>query len=153
MLIMATSRGIRPNIDWAITIQLLKFGLPFLPVILLKWVVDLSDRYLVGIYTTADEVGIYSLGYKFGQVMSFIITAFSFGWVPIRFKMLSLAEPQIAYGRVTTIYLAGAGMIWLSLSTRLRLTYHQSHSPTWFTACLFYRLPGLASPSGRRACH
>src|SRR5262249_15264066 len=44
--------------------DLLKFGVPFLPVLLLMWVVDVSDRYLIERYVSLEDVGIYSLGYR-----------------------------------------------------------------------------------------
>jgi O-antigen/teichoic acid export membrane protein len=136
-LIVAALPVIKPGIDRGIAKQVLKFGLPLLVVPLLIWVVDLSDRYLVSLYTTADEVGVYSLGYKFGQVMSFVITAFSLGWVPIRFKILSLADPQVIYGRVTTIYLVGAGMIWLALSVFSRELIVTTTSEPFHQAAVF----------------
>ena len=116
MGIAAIARDLRAEFDARLTGQLFKFGLPFLPVMLLKWVIDFSDRYLLDHYASISAVGVYSLGYKFGQGMAFVVTAFTLGWVPIRFKMLSLADPRVVYGRVATLYIAVAGFIWLALS-------------------------------------
>jgi len=116
LALAAVARDLRPEFDAPLTRKLFRFGLPFLPVLLLKWVIDFSDRYVLDHYASISSVGIYSLGYKFGQGMAFVVTAFTLGWVPIRFKMLSLDEPKIVYGRVATLYVSVAGFIWLALS-------------------------------------
>ena len=100
----------------AIAIELLRFGLPFLPVLLVTWVIDFSDRYLLDLYVSTSEVGLYSLGYRLGQVMTLVVTAFTLGWAPIRYKILRQPEPQLVYARIATLYLAGAGAIWLGLT-------------------------------------
>lgn len=115
-LIWAIRRDLHWCVDRALGRELLRFGLPFLPVLLNMWIIDLSDRYLLGLYLSTSTVGIYSLGYKFGQAMQLVVTAFTMGWVPVRFKILNLGEPQAIYGRVATFYLGGAGMVWLVLT-------------------------------------
>ena len=137
--IAAIARDLRAEFDPRLTGQLFKFGLPFLPVMLLKWVIDFSDRYLLDHYASISSVGVYSLGYKFGQGMAFVVTAFTLGWVPIRFKMLSLADPKIVYGRVATLYIAVAGLIWLALSVF-------SHEIIMLTAPAAFRQAALFIP-------
>lgn len=116
LLISAIARDIGLHLHASIAKGLFRFGLPIVPSLLLIWVIDFSDRYLLDLYTTKTEVGIYYLGYKFGQAMLFVVTAFTLGWVPIRFKILALAEPKVVYARIATFYLAGAGLAWLALS-------------------------------------
>jgi len=120
LLIGAIARDLKPRLEKAVAKELFRFGLPFLPVLLLTWVIDFSDRYLLNHYTTISEVGVYSLGYKFGQVMMFVVTAFTLGWVPIRFKMLALNDAKIVYGRIATFYLAGTGLVLLILTSFAR---------------------------------
>ncbi len=115
-LLVSIAPDLKPRVGREIGRELLVFGLPFLPVLVMMWVIDLSDRYLLERFTTMTEVGIYSLGYKFGQCMTFVVTAFTLAWAPLRFKMLKLADPQTLYGRIATFYLAGAGCVWLVLA-------------------------------------
>jgi O-antigen/teichoic acid export membrane protein len=96
--------------------DLLGFGLPFMPVLLLFWVIDFSDRYLVERYVSTAQLGLYSLGYKLGQVMTLVVTAFTLGWASIRFKILSQKDARTIYARVAALYLAVAGGVWLSIA-------------------------------------
>ena len=49
---------------------MLKFGVPYLPVLFFSWMIDFSDRYLLGRLSTLQEVGLYSVGYKLRQLRS-----------------------------------------------------------------------------------
>src|SRR5262249_28588412 len=80
------------------------------------WVVDVSDRYLIERYVSLEDVGIYSLGYRLGQAMTIFVTAFTLGWSAICFKIFQHVDAAVIYARVTVLYLAGAGFLWLSMS-------------------------------------
>ena len=47
----------------------LKFGFPLIPTMLLTWVINSSDAYLIGIYFNLTLVGIYSTAYSIGYIM------------------------------------------------------------------------------------
>ena len=67
--------------------EMLRFGLPFFPVLVSSWFIEASDRYLLGIYRTKAEVGYYVLGYKVAQVMQIATAAVSMGWAPLRYRI------------------------------------------------------------------
>jgi O-antigen/teichoic acid export membrane protein len=54
--------------------KVLKYGLPLIPAGLGYFVMNFADRYFLERFTTLAEVGIYALGYKFGMIISSIIT-------------------------------------------------------------------------------
>lgn len=143
-LLWAVRRDVRRYLDWRLGRELLRFGLPFLPVLLNIWIIDLSDRYLLGLYLSTSSVGIYSLGYKFGQAIQFVVTAFTMGWVPLRFKILSLGEPQVIYSRVATFYLAIAGMAWVALTSYAPEIVHLAATPPYYGAAEFVGPVGFA---------
>ena len=49
----------------------LGFSLPLLPFTLCVWVVDLSDRYVIGYFMNVESVGIYSVAYGLGIIVAF----------------------------------------------------------------------------------
>ncbi|MCE7698060.1 MAG: polysaccharide biosynthesis C-terminal domain-containing protein, partial [Methanobacterium paludis] len=57
--------------------EYLSFGLPTLPGNLSSWVVDSSDRYVIGILLGAAFVGYYSPGYTLGTIIVMIVAPFS----------------------------------------------------------------------------
>jgi O-antigen/teichoic acid export membrane protein len=111
---IAPDLSLQPRIS--IAKDLLKFGLPLLPAGPLMWIVDLSDRYLVERYVSTQEVGLYSLGYRFGQIMIILVTAVTLAWPPLSYRILGEADAEAIYSRITSLYLAGAGLVWLAIS-------------------------------------
>ena len=55
----------------------LSFGLPIIPGNLSSWIVDSSDRYVIGIFLGTAFVGYYSPGYTLGNVIMLILAPFS----------------------------------------------------------------------------
>jgi len=52
---------------------LLRFSLPLLPAGILMFVLNMGDRFLLNHFAGPDAVGIYSLGYKFGMILSLFV--------------------------------------------------------------------------------
>jgi O-antigen/teichoic acid export membrane protein len=96
--------------------QMLAFGLPFVPVLVSGWLIDASDRYLLELFRTRKEVGLYSLGYRFGQVMQIGVAAFGLGWAPLRYKIYTQPNAPQVYRRLTTFYWAAACFVGVGLS-------------------------------------
>jgi O-antigen/teichoic acid export membrane protein len=90
--------------------QMLAFGLPFFPVLLCGWVIDAADRYLLQVFTTRAEVGFYSLGYRFAQVMQLGVAAFMMGWAPLRYRIYEQPDAKAVYRRLTTSYVVVASL-------------------------------------------
>ncbi|KGK98393.1 polysaccharide biosynthesis protein [Methanococcoides methylutens] len=58
--------------------EFLIFGLPTIPGNLSSWVVNSSDRYVIGIFLGAAFVGYYSPGYSLGNMIRMFVTPLSF---------------------------------------------------------------------------
>jgi len=52
----------------------LKFGLPLLPMTLSHWIVQFSDRYVIGYFMNVSQVGIYSVAYTLGGVTNVLLS-------------------------------------------------------------------------------
>lgn len=57
--------------------EYLSFGLPTIPGNLSSWIVDSSDRYVIGIILGTAFVGYYSPGYTLGNTITMILAPFS----------------------------------------------------------------------------
>ena len=57
--------------------EYLSFGLPTLPANLSSWIVDSSDRYVIGILLGSAFVGYYSPGYTLGNLLVMVLAPFS----------------------------------------------------------------------------
>jgi O-antigen/teichoic acid export membrane protein len=55
----------------------LKFALPTVPNNISSWVVDSSDKFVIGIYLSSTAVGCYSPGYALGSIIAMFLSPFS----------------------------------------------------------------------------
>lgn len=55
----------------------LKFGLPTVPNSVSSWVVDSSDKFVIGIFLGSAAVGCYSPGYALGSILLMFLTPFA----------------------------------------------------------------------------
>lgn len=76
----------------------LSFGLPTVPGNLSYWVVDSSDRYVIGILLGTTFVGYYSPGYTLGNIIIMILAPFSMllpAILPKYYEANDMAQVQI----------------------------------------------------------
>lgn len=97
-----------PRLAWT----LLSWGGLHLPNSIAGWITQLTDRYFLLAFTTATQVGVYSLGSKLGMiVMVGLATPFSLAWPAY---MYSLAErdpegaPRVFSAALTYLMLAAS---------------------------------------------
>ena len=57
--------------------EFLSFGVPTIPANLSSWIVDSSDRYVIGILLGSAFVGYYSPGYTLGNILVMVFAPFS----------------------------------------------------------------------------
>jgi len=60
------------------TKEYLSFGLPTIPANLSNWIVNSSDRYVIGIFLGTAAVGYYSPGYTLGSIITMFISPLTF---------------------------------------------------------------------------
>ncbi len=77
-----------PTFDPELAAEGLRFGLPLVPHSIAGWVLNLSDRWVIGltiglsVAATQTAIGIYALGYQLGQVVAVVAIALNTAWVP-----------------------------------------------------------------------
>ncbi|WP_270180121.1 flippase [Alkalihalobacillus sp. CinArs1] len=78
----------RSDIDFEYIKPYVKYGLPFILILGVHWLLTLSDRYMIEFLRNSDEVGIYSINYSFAQqIMMPLITIFMTTAEPILFRL------------------------------------------------------------------
>lgn len=99
-------------------IESLKFGIPLIPHALAGWTLTLIDRIFLNNYQSIAIVGLYSLGYQFGMIMSLITTSINFAWTP--FFMSTAKEKgedaKPIFKQLTTYYMMVIIFIGLVIS-------------------------------------
>ena len=83
--------------------KMLKYGAPLIPTNLAAFVVHASDRFFINHYVGLADTGIYSLGYKFGNLPNnFIAAPFMQIWEIRFFKWYKDKNAHIIFGRIFT---------------------------------------------------
>lgn len=65
--------------------ETLKYGLPFLPHIIMVWFFSGLDVLVLNYMCSLEDVGIFSLGARIGMVMFFVTSALNRAWTPFFF--------------------------------------------------------------------
>lgn len=96
--------------------NLLHIGLPLVPDALLLMLLTWADRYVLNIYSGMAIVGIYSVGYRFSEVInSFVISPFGQASSPILFEKFTTSLPE--YKRIMGQFLKYYWLVILSIIT------------------------------------
>jgi O-antigen/teichoic acid export membrane protein len=104
-------RNAAPAFSSTLLAQALRFGIPKVPHGLLLQVQNLADRKILDLFVTRGEVGLYQMGYNFGQGVKFATSAFEPAWGPFVYAQLGHPEAKRTLARVAThvfAFFAGA---------------------------------------------
>lgn len=117
LLTGVTFRMLRAGFHWKDIKEQLLFGLPFVPVGAASFMLDLTDRWFIKHYYSTSEVGIYSLGYRFAEILTFVVTAFQLSWPQFLFRNRKEPNAPELYADMTNYYAALMLFLWLGLAT------------------------------------
>jgi O-antigen/teichoic acid export membrane protein len=116
LLTGVTFRMLRAGFHWREIKDQLLFGLPFVPVGAASFTLDLTNRWFLKHYYSTSDVGIFSLGYRFAEILTFVVTAFQLSWPQFLFKHRKDADAPRLYADMTAYYLALMLLLWLGLA-------------------------------------
>ena len=81
---------IRRDLTWRVSCalagRLFQYGYPFVFAGAAYWVFGSMDRWMLIELADAEQVGLFSMGFKLGSVVTFLIFAFSQAWSPFAFR-------------------------------------------------------------------
>jgi O-antigen/teichoic acid export membrane protein len=100
----------------------LGFGLPLVPHSLSAWVLNLSDRWLIGLLLSASAlqaqaaIGIYSFGYQLGQVVSLVALSFNAAWVPFFYARGERPQGPRVLREMTSLAMGGLAILAVAIA-------------------------------------
>lgn len=98
------------HIDPGLFGPLVRIGFPSIFGLFAFLLIDYADRQMIERLVSLDALGVYSVGYSFGMVMSIAMGAFATAWPPFFMSYLNKPEEaRIVFSRVLTYYLMGFG--------------------------------------------
>lgn len=120
-----------------VLVSMLKYGIPFLPVMIMTWIIDSSNRFFIGYFCDIKDVGIYSLGCRFAQIVYMAIIAFSLCWAPLLFSIVkerTKAAPDILAKLVTYILFGFMVLVLLASIFNKELIMLMVRNPSFYSA-------------------
>jgi len=96
--------------------EMLSFGLPLVPAAIASLILTMSDRYFLEHYSSFDEVGLYSVGYRLGMLISLFVGAFQMAWPAVMFSIAKEENAKATFSRLLTYFLLFLIFIGMALS-------------------------------------
>jgi O-antigen/teichoic acid export membrane protein len=113
--------------------SMLKYGLPLIPAHLATYILHFSDRFFLERFASLEQVGIYTLGYKFGMMFTALMTGpFISIWVPKRYEIARESGAGEIYTRTYTYFNMFICFGALGLSTFSREVVSLVADPAYF---------------------
>ncbi len=95
------SNALRAPFHWRFVRETLAIGLPLVPHQLMAGGLMVADRFILGYYRDLSEVGLYSIAYTFGGVMSLVTLSLTQAWAPAYYGLARKEEAgRRAMGRI-----------------------------------------------------
>ncbi|MBI5136403.1 MAG: oligosaccharide flippase family protein [Nitrospirae bacterium] len=136
---------------------MLRFGLPMVPALMASALMQNADRYFLRAFAGLDQVGIYSLGYKFPFFLASLVIS-SFGMVWSSHMLYSIAKDPAAkwqFARIATYFFTGFTFLMYCLALSASTVIHVMADAAYWEAiqvipvvCLgmcFYALHSFAT--------
>lgn len=117
-------RHLRPSMRRAVYLDLLKFGLPYLPSTLSVYLVDVIDRFILQQLTNLSTVGLYGAGCKLGMLMNLLIAAFRFAWHPFFLSTSKEPNAKAIFSRIFTLFTLVCAVCFLGASLFINELVH-----------------------------
>lgn len=94
--------------DWSLLKKMLRFSSPIMPALLCATLMHNADRFLIRAYGSLEDVGLYSLGYKFPFMLNALLLAsFNRIWTGATiYEIDKEPDAPYQYGRITTYFMA-----------------------------------------------
>jgi len=75
--------------DFKVARKIIQFGYPFVFAGLAYWLFSSMDRWMLGQWSTMEQVGLYSIAFKIGSIVLFVNSAFAQAWSPVAIKIMN----------------------------------------------------------------
>jgi len=158
-LLMLAVLMVRPSIfrfSWKNTREMLTYSVPLIPLQVASFVLALSNRYFLQEYRSLEEVGLFSLGYRFASILPLFAIEPLKAFGPHIFSMVDEPEKcKQTLANFTRYFCAGSCLVALGIGMFSReviqimsdSAYHSAHRIV-FVLCLSYVFYGLNSLTG-----
>lgn len=87
-------------IDKVLFKQMLKYALPMVPIVVVNWVLSLSDRYIILYFWDESVVGLYGIAARFVTVLNVVVSSITTAFTTFAFSNISEEKANERYAKV-----------------------------------------------------
>ena len=131
----------RKYIDKALFKKMLKYALPYIPMTVSTWILNMSDRYMLLYLVGEDAVGIYGIGGRFVTVLSVIISGISTAYTSFAFKSHKDDQAKEMFADVVKVLFVFLAGVCATISLFGKNVIYLMTSPEYYEA--YTLLPAL----------
>jgi O-antigen/teichoic acid export membrane protein len=135
---------LRPHFSFAILKKQLSFSLPLVLAILFFVIIDSSDRYLLKVFLPLSEVGLYTVAYNIGMLLTVLVSGFANAWPPFYHKQNQNGEGQNVCDDILKIYMLALTPAVIAVTVLSPWLMRIFAAPQFFTAYPIIPLVALA---------
>jgi len=84
---------------------MLKFGMPLVPSAIASAILTMANRFFLKELSTSEELGLFTLGFKFASVVTFLTMAFEVAWPTFLFTIAKDENAKNIYKKLLTYFL------------------------------------------------
>jgi O-antigen/teichoic acid export membrane protein len=118
-------------------VPVLRYGLPLVPASLSQFVLHYSDRFFLVRYVSESELGLYSLAYRFGMLVSVFFGVLSRAWWPWVFDVATTTRSEYHLRRGSALLLVTATIFCSGVILLADPTIRLLSAPSFHPASLF----------------
>ncbi len=107
---------IRPVFSREILRKALAFGAPRVPHAAAQQVMAVADKPILTLFTTVQNIGVYSMGVSFGLTLKLFLSAFESAWAPFYYATMKEPDAPRVFRTVTTYGVAVLALLTAGLS-------------------------------------
>ncbi len=102
--------------DRKLLIRMCRYSLPLLPVVIITWVLQASDRYILLRLCGEAEVGVYGVGARFSNLVTLLANGVYTAYTSYAFGKKNDQDAKIQYARILNDFIY-AGLLFCSVLT------------------------------------
>jgi O-antigen/teichoic acid export membrane protein len=100
------------NFDKTLISRMIKFGLPWVPAMILSWILNSIDKIELRELSTYNELGLYAAAFKIVALLSVLKSSFTSAWIPIAYRWHSTNESHDKFEKASVITLVVMSFIF-----------------------------------------
>lgn len=97
--------ALKIKLDHAILKRIVKYSLPLIPNNISWWLINASDRYVIGIFLGSVSNGIYAISYKFANIIQTITSLVYLAWQEISLEEYKSRDKAAFYSNFFNSYM------------------------------------------------